>query len=87
MHNDTIYNLVLKSNAELDPTARARDISQITQLTQQSASMIWLGQDLDTYDTGAGVGPVLFNKCLAGMWYNTAMNGITFNSVYYACSP
>jgi len=87
VHNDTIYNLVLKSNAELDPAARARDISQITQLTQQSASMIWLGQDLDTYDTGAGVGPVLFNKCLAGMWYNTAMNGITFNSVYYACSP
>lgn len=87
MHNDTIYNLILKSNTELDPQARAQEISQITRDVQQSASIIWLGQDVDLYDTGGGVGPVIFNKCLSGLWYNTNFNGVDFNSVYYACAP
>jgi ABC-type transport system substrate-binding protein len=87
MRNDTIYNLILKSNTEINPTARAQDIAQIAGDTQQQASEIWMGQDVNTYDTGAGMGPTFFNNCVAGLWYNTDFNGIDFNSVYYACAP
>lgn len=87
MANDTIYNLILKSNTEINPTARGQEISQIMRDVQQSASEMWMGQDVDTYDTGAGMGPTLFNKCVAGLWYNSDFNGIDFNSVYFACAP
>jgi len=87
LENDTIYNLILKSNTELNATARAQEIAQTARDVQQQASDIWMGQDLNTYDTGAGMGPTLFNKCIAGLWYNTDFNGIDFNSVYYACTP
>ncbi|HKM51352.1 MAG TPA: ABC transporter substrate-binding protein [Candidatus Bathyarchaeia archaeon] len=86
-HNQTVVNLILKSNTELNPTLRAADISDATQAVLQGASFIWLGQDIDVYDTGAGFGPTLFNHCVAGLWYNTAFNGVDFNSVYYSCAP
>jgi len=87
LENDTIYNLILKSNTELNPTARAQDIAQISSDVQQQAGEIWMGQDINTYDTGAGMGPTFFNHCVAGLWYNTDFNGIDFNSLYYACPP
>ncbi|HXX72837.1 MAG TPA: ABC transporter substrate-binding protein [Candidatus Acidoferrales bacterium] len=87
MHNETIYNLILQSNTELNPTIRAHEISQITQDVLQSAAIIWLGQDIDVYDTGAGVGPVLFNSCVSGAYYNMAFNGLPFNTLYYTCTP
>jgi ABC-type transport system substrate-binding protein len=87
MANDTIYNLILQSNTQTNPTIRAQDISQIASMTQQQAAEIWMGQDLNLYDTGAGMGPTFFNKCVAGLWYNTDFNGVDFNSVYYACAP
>ena len=87
MHNETIYNLILKSNTELDPTIRAQEISQIKVDVLQSASVIWLGQDVSLYDTGQGVGPIFFNKCVAGTYYSSAYNGIPLNTLYYTCSP
>ena len=87
MANDTIYNLILKSNTELNQTARTQEVSQIATDVQQQASEIWMGQDVNTYDTGAGMGPTFFNKCVAGLWYNTDFNGIDFNSLYYTCAP
>lgn len=87
MRNDTIYQLILKSNTEIDPTARGQEISQITRYVQENAATLWLGQDIATYDTGAGVGPTMFNKCVTGMWYNTAFNGMDFNTLYYTCAP
>ena len=86
-HNQTIVNLMLKSNSELDPQKRAQEISQFTQMLENSHAFIWTSQDLDLYDTGAGAGPTVFNKCLSGMFYNTAFNGVMFNVVYYTCAP
>jgi len=86
-YNSTVHNLILKSNTELNPTLRAQEISEITQIVQQQYANIWVGQDADMYDTGGGIGPTIWNNCLAGMWYNTAFNGVDFNSVYYTCTP
>jgi len=80
-HNQTIVNLIDKSNTELNPTLRAQELSQITSDLVQQAGFIWLGQDLDVFDPGAGIGPYIWNQCVAGMWYNTAFNGIDFNNV------
>ena len=87
MHNQTIVNLIDESNTQLNSTLRGQEISQITQDVQQAYAMIWLGQDIDVYDPGAGIGPTMFNHCVTGLWYNTAFNGIDFNSVYYSCNP
>lgn len=87
MNNQTINQLILESNTQLNPTLRAQEISQITQDVKQNAAVIWLGQDVDLYDTGGGFGPTVWNKCLSGMWYSTAFNGVDFNTVYYTCTP
>ena len=80
-HNQTILNLIYESNAQLNSALRAQEISQITTDLVQQAGFIWLGEDLDVFDPGAGIGPTIFNNCVSGMWYNTAMNGILFNNV------
>jgi peptide/nickel transport system substrate-binding protein len=87
MHNQTIVNLIDESNTQLNPTLRAQEISQITVDVQKSYSIIWLAQDKDVYDPGAGIGPYIFNQCVQGLWYNTSFNGIDFNSVYFSCNP
>jgi ABC-type transport system substrate-binding protein len=87
LNNQTINQLITQSNSEVNPTLRAHEISQITYDVQQQAAAIWLGQDIDLYDTGAGWGPTLWSTCVSGMWYNVAWDGIAFNSVYYACTP
>jgi peptide/nickel transport system substrate-binding protein len=87
MHNQTIVNLIDESNTQLNSTLRGQEISQITEDVKQSASILWLAQDLDVYDPGAGIGPTMFNHCVSGLWYNTAFNGIDFNAVYYSCNP
>ena len=87
MHNQTIVNLIDESNTQLNSTLRGEEVSQITQDVQQASSIIWLGQDIDVYDPGAGIGPTIFNHCVTGLWYNTSFNGVDFNSVYYSCNP
>ena len=87
MHNQTIVNLIDESNTQLNSTLRGEEISQITEDVKQSASILWLAQDIDVYDPGAGIGPTMFNHCVSGLWYNTSFNGIDFNSVYYSCNP
>lgn len=87
MHNQTIVNLIDQSNTQLNSTLRGEEISQITEDVKQSASILWLAQDIDVYDPGAGIGPTMFNHCVSGLWYNTSFNGIDFNSVYYSCNP
>ena len=80
-HNQTILNEILESNTQLNTTLRAQEISQITSELVQQAGFIWLGQDLDLFDTGAGFGPTMWNTCVSGLWYNTAFNGVDFNNV------
>jgi peptide/nickel transport system substrate-binding protein len=87
LNNQTINDLIYKSNSETDPTLRAQEISQITLMVQQQAADIWLGQLTDLYDTGSGSGPTVWNTCVSGMWYNTAWDGLAFNAVYYTCTP
>jgi peptide/nickel transport system substrate-binding protein len=87
LNNQTINDLITKSNSEMNPTLRAQEISQITLMVQQQASDIWLSQDVNLYDTGAGWGPTIFQTCVTGMWYNTAWDGMAFNALYYACTP
>jgi len=86
-HNQTVVDLMAKSNTELDPAKRAQEISQFTQILLDSNAFIWLSQDVALYDTGGGFGPTVFNKCLTGMFYNTAFNGVMFNVISYACPP
>jgi ABC-type transport system substrate-binding protein len=86
-HNQTICDQITKSNNELNPQARLVEISQATQLLQQSSAFIWLGQPIDFYDTGVGFGPVIWNKCVTGMWFAGSFNGVDFNSLYYTCTP
>lgn len=80
-HNQTIANTILDSNTQLNSGLRAQEISQVTSDLVQQAGFIWLGQDLDVFDPGAGIGPYIWNTCVSGMWYNTAFNGIDFNNV------
>jgi len=87
LNNQTIHNLILQSNDEVNTTLRAQEISSIAVDTQQQAAFVWLGQDVDLYDTGGGFGPTVWNVCLSGMWYNTAFNGVDFNSLGYTCTP
>lgn len=82
-HNQTIANEILQTNTQLNSTLRGEEISQITSQLVQQAGFIWLGQDLDVFDPGAGVGPYIWNQCVTGMWYNTAFNGIDFNNVTF----
>ena len=86
-YNATVHNLILQSNTQLNPTLRAQEISDVTSLSQQAAGNIWIGQDIDMYDTGGGIGPTIWNNCVSGLWYNTAFNGVDFNSVYFSCTP
>lgn len=87
LNNQTINNMIIKSNSEVNPTLRAQEISQITLMVQQQAAVIWLSQDVDMYDTGAGFGPTIWNNCVTGMWYHTAWDGLAYNAVYYTCTP
>jgi len=80
-HNTTIAKLIVESNAQINSTLRAQEISQATSELVQQAGFIWLGEDLDVFDPGAGIGPYIWNQCVTGMWYNTAFNGIDFNNV------
>ena len=86
-YNSTVHNLILKSNTEINPVLRAQEISQITYDVQQQSAEIWVGQDADMYDTGGGIGPTVWNSCVAGLWYNTAFNGVDFNGIYFTCTP
>jgi ABC-type transport system substrate-binding protein len=86
-NNATINNLIYASNAELDSTIRAQQLSRIVQLTNEQAAFVWLGQDVDTYATGVGNGPIVWNSCLAGMFGNAGFIGIDFAPVHYTCSP
>jgi len=91
LNNQTIHNLIIKSNSELNPTLRAQELSQITVDVQQNAADIWLGQDNALPTTGNGVGPTIFNKCVTGdpnMWQNPAywvFVGLDFNNMYSTC--
>lgn len=87
LNNQTINNLIIESNSQTNPTLRAQEISQITSMVQQQAAVIWLSQDVNLYDTGAGWGPTIWNSCVSGMWYNTAWDGVAFNALYYSCAP
>jgi len=86
-HNPALVALITKSNAELNPQMRAQQISQITEIVKDSDAEIWISQDMNLYDTGAGYGPTIFNKCVSGMFYNTAFNGVMFNVLYFTCAP
>jgi ABC-type transport system substrate-binding protein len=91
MNNQTIHDLIVKSNAELNATKRAQEISQITLMVQDQAAAVWLGQDNDLPTTGNGVGPTVFNKCITGdpgLWQNPAYwvyVGLDFSTMYYQC--
>jgi peptide/nickel transport system substrate-binding protein len=86
-HNQTIYNLEVQSNEQQNPTLRAQEISQVTVDLQKQYDFVWLAQDTDVYDTGAGFGVEVWNHCVTGMYYNTAFNGVEFNNLYYSCNP
>ena len=86
-NNATVNKLIAQSNVELNATARAHEISLITQYTQQQAAAIWLAQATDFFDTGVGFGPIVWNNCVTGLWYNGGFNGVDFNSLSYSCSP
>ena len=91
LNNETIHNLIIESNSQLNSTLRAQEISQITVDVQQNAAVIWLGQDDDLPTTGNGVGPTIFNKCITGdpgMWQNPSywvFVGLDFNNIYSTC--
>ncbi len=86
-NNQTIHNLVIESNSQLNTTLRAQEISQITHDVQQQAAVIWLGQATDLFETGGGYGPEVWNTCVGGMWYSAAFMSVDFNSLRYVCTP
>jgi len=85
--NQTINSLVSASNAQTNTTARAQEISQITLDVQQNAADIWLSTAIDLFDTAQGYGPIVWNHCVSGMWYNSGYNGLAFNALTYTCAP
>jgi len=86
-HNQTVANLEVQSNMQQNATLRAQEISQVTVDLQQNYDFVWLAQDVNLYDTGAGFGVEVFNHCVSGMYYNTGFNGVEFNNLYYTCNP
>jgi ABC-type transport system substrate-binding protein len=86
-NNQTIHNLIIQSNSQLNTTLRAQEISQITADVQQQAGVIWLGQATDLFETGGGFGPEVWNTCVGGMWYSAAFMSVDFNSLSYTCTP
>jgi peptide/nickel transport system substrate-binding protein len=86
-HNQTIANLEVTSNEQSDQTLRSQEISQVTLDVQKSYDFVWLSQDSNLFDTGAGFGVEVWNHCVSGMYYNTAFNGVEFNNLYYTCNP
>ena len=86
-NNATINNLIYASNAELNLPMRAQELSRIVQLTNEQAAFVWMGQDVDTYATGVGNGPIVWNSCLTGMFENAGFIGVDFAPVHYTCSP
>lgn len=86
-NNATINDLIYQSNVEQDPTARGHMLSQIVQMTNEQAGFVWLGQDIDTFATGVGNGPIAWNNCLTGMFENTGFIGIDFAAISYTCNP
>jgi ABC-type transport system substrate-binding protein len=89
LNDSAVHALVVKSNYEVDTTARAREISQLTELVQRDAADIWLGQDSDLPSTGDGVGPTIFSSSVTGdpgWWSNPnywIFVGVPYNTVYY----
>ncbi len=86
-NNTAINQLVDQSNVQTNQTLRAQELSQLVQLANQQAGFIWLGQDVDTFATGVGAGPIAWNTCLSGMFENTGFIGVDFATVQYTCSP
>ncbi len=87
MNNQTINNLIAESNAQVNTTLRAEEISQITTDVQQQAAFIWLGQDVDQYPTGDGFGPIVWNTCVVGQWSSVNSPGVEYNALSYDCNP
>jgi len=85
LNNATINQLVNTYNTELNPQAAAKDLTQITNNVQQNAVFIWLGQGIDQYNIGSGVGITIWNKCVTGFWYNFGFNGIPYNALSLSC--
>jgi peptide/nickel transport system substrate-binding protein len=89
--NATIDNLVEEYVHSWNQTRKAQLVSEITLLVQEQAPIIWLSQDVDLPQTGNGVGPVVFNKCLVsdfvGNPYYWVFQGIPYTSVHWVCSP
>ena len=86
-HNQTVCNSIIQSNNQTNQTLRLQEISQVSEELRQNADFIWLGQPTDFYDIGLGYGPVIFNKCLTGMWLAVSFNGDDFNAIRYTCNP
>ena len=85
LNNATINQLVDQYNTQLNPQSAAGDLTQITYETQQNAVFIWLGQGLDQYNIGSGVGITLWRNCVTGFWYNFGFNGIPYNALSSTC--
>ena len=58
----------------------------MVQMVNQQAAYIWMGQDMDTFATGADTGPIVWNKCLSGMFANTGFIGVGFTPISYSCN-
>ena len=86
-NNATINNLIYASNVELNSTLRAQQLSEIVQMTNQQAAFLWMGQDQNVFATGVGAGPIVWNKCLTGMFENTGFIGVDFAPISYTCNP
>jgi ABC-type transport system substrate-binding protein len=85
LNNATINQLVNQYNTQLNPQMAENDLTQITYDTAQNAVFIWLGQGLDQYNIGSGVGVTLWSNCVTGFWYNFGFNGIPYNALSSTC--
>lgn len=86
-NNQTLTNLMLESNTQLNSTLRAEEISEIQQEIQQQAPVIWLGNDIDVFGEAQGYGIGVINNCLAGVYYDAQLYTFPYNAMYYTCNP
>jgi ABC-type transport system substrate-binding protein len=87
-HNQTINDLIGKSNYEINPQLRAQEISQVALMVQQQAGFIWTGQFIDMFNPGTFTGLPVFNKCnTAGLWFSQSYFGVPYSSLSFTCSP
>ena len=85
-HSNAVCNTINTYDAETNPSALPGEMTAIDQALLNESAFIFMAQPTDFYDTGVGFGPTVWNSCVTGMYFSSAMNGVDYNTVHYTAT-